>query len=318
MTVCPIRVPLLKEWLHEEVLRPYLEAIERLIRAWRGVDFHSIFQNKFSWKERIISLIVGVLLLIPLFNIAVWKGWVAFGNPEVLSPPFASGAGYKEFLFSTPSERLLQMDDAPAEVAAAPPPPVEEAAILPFKTERMDYLENEGKGDLQAHWKIDHFSDRIEVWKKRSDETVYSRYTPKWELQEYKFESADHKKFLHATLHGRKINIIAGEPGRHGKKVLPLKDHHPWAQQPNFFFRVFAESKDRQWHFYGLNPVNVSLVHCIAEKKEKEECGEQGIKIESTGTGFYVWLKYKAWLDPITKNLKKFVCKLPHLTVHAI
>ncbi len=324
MTICPIRVPLLKEWLHEEALRPYLEAIERLIRAWRGVDFHSIFQNKLSWKERIISLVVGILLLIPLFNIAVWKGWVAFGNPEVLSPPFASGSGYKEFLFPTPSERLLQMDDSPVEVAAAPPFLVEETAALPFKTEQMDYSETDGKGLIYSHWKIDYFQDKIMVWKENTHEKVRSRYTHKWELQEYEFRSADGKNFLHAILHGKKIHVKAGRPGHHGEKVLILKEHYPWAQQPNFMFRAFVESKDRQRQFYGLNPEgNISLVHCIAEKTGEEEWNEKGnkikvMKIETRGTGFYLWLKNKAWVDTATGNLRKFVCKLPHLTIHTL
>ncbi len=103
-SICPLKVSLLKEWLHEQILRPYLEAIERLIQAWNGVDFFSIYQPKLSFKSRLISLLIGIVLLIPFFNIIVWKGWNVFGHPEILSPIYAHGSREIERLpsFSLP------------------------------------------------------------------------------------------------------------------------------------------------------------------------------------------------------------------------
>ena len=78
-------LPVTKEWTHTHLLEPFLEGSERLNRAWQGVDFHSLGQKPLSLKDRVISLLVGTILMIPLINVIIWVTWETFGHPEQIS-----------------------------------------------------------------------------------------------------------------------------------------------------------------------------------------------------------------------------------------
>ena len=81
--------PATPEWLHQYLIEPYLEGIERLNRAWRGVELYRIKPVALSLKERVISLITGIALtFFPLVNTVIWMAWQTFGTPEILSDPF--------------------------------------------------------------------------------------------------------------------------------------------------------------------------------------------------------------------------------------
>lgn len=84
-------LPVNREWTHTHLLEPFLEGSERLTRAWHGVDFHSLGQKPLSLKERAISWLIGMTLMIPLMNTVVWAAWKAFGNPEQLANPYCVG-----------------------------------------------------------------------------------------------------------------------------------------------------------------------------------------------------------------------------------
>lgn len=74
-----------QNWIGDLLLKPYLEATERLNRVWAGIDFHSLYYRPLSLKERLVNLLSGTVLLLPLINTVIWVFWVTVGNPEILS-----------------------------------------------------------------------------------------------------------------------------------------------------------------------------------------------------------------------------------------
>lgn len=89
MHICPVICPVNREWIHTYLLEPYLEGCERINRAWKGVDFHSVNLAPLSLKKRVVSFIIGICLLIPMVNLIIWIAWQTFGNPEKLSDPYS-------------------------------------------------------------------------------------------------------------------------------------------------------------------------------------------------------------------------------------
>lgn len=81
--------PVNPEWIHEHLIQSPLEGAERINRAWQGIDTHSLNRTPLSIKERVISLIVGIALMLPFVNTIIWIAWQTFGKPERLSDPFS-------------------------------------------------------------------------------------------------------------------------------------------------------------------------------------------------------------------------------------
>ena len=75
-------------WLYTFVLQPLLEGVERMNRVWSGVDPRTFEPTVLSWKDRLIYLISGIALMIPLLSSIVWIFMQTFGNPEHLSNPY--------------------------------------------------------------------------------------------------------------------------------------------------------------------------------------------------------------------------------------
>ncbi len=81
MTLWPVD----KDWIYTYIFEPVFEGIERVTRAWHGINFHHIDYPTLSLKKRVISWLIGTILLIPLINTVIWLYWQTFGNPEYLS-----------------------------------------------------------------------------------------------------------------------------------------------------------------------------------------------------------------------------------------
>jgi hypothetical protein len=84
MTVLPVD----HHWVYVYLFEPFLEGIERVNRAWAGVNFNTVSKKPLPLTERIVSWLIGTALLIPLLNGIIWTFWQTFGKPEKLSAPF--------------------------------------------------------------------------------------------------------------------------------------------------------------------------------------------------------------------------------------
>lgn len=82
-------VPLSSRNLFVYIVQPHIEGAERINRAFWGIDSHSLAQSRLTMKERVVSLIAGlVLTFFVLVNNIVWIAWQVLGHPETLSDPF--------------------------------------------------------------------------------------------------------------------------------------------------------------------------------------------------------------------------------------
>ena len=80
--------PLNREWFYATTIQPFKEGAERINLAFNGVDALSLELRSLSLKERIIRLITGILLMIPLVNTIIWIAMQTFGQPDYLSDPY--------------------------------------------------------------------------------------------------------------------------------------------------------------------------------------------------------------------------------------
>ena len=80
--------PLNREWFYALIIQPYKEGVERINLFFSGVNPLTFELHKLTLKERVISLISGILLMVPLINTIVWITMQTFGHPQFLSDPF--------------------------------------------------------------------------------------------------------------------------------------------------------------------------------------------------------------------------------------
>lgn len=331
----------LREWLHEFVLRPYLEGAERLTRAWRGVNFHSIYQNQIPWKQRIVSILTGLLLLLPFVNLVIWCFWETFGKPEILTTPCRLAREEKFPLFETardlppPNEeqKACPQNSAPAqpihrdvqvpapeasgvlssenrEIPPAPPSPSPASQEAEERIERLRFSDTNEKGAHFSDWKVELFPDRAIVIKVAKESRITAIYNPDWHLQEFDYATSNHEH-MHIRLHDRKLHIVGKTPEGGERKVEHLLEKdYPWVQQPTFGLKKFILSQDKILHFYGVNPRDYSLIELTAKKIKLEELEGFGkllkIEVRLAGLRAFLW-KAEIWLHPETGIIHKMV-----------
>src|SRR5690242_17277911 len=119
--------PVATSWLPELVLRPNREAMERLNRAWEGVDYTSLIPAPLSLCKKITSLFIGALLALapPFVNTVIWVFWQTFGQPERLS-------GYPVQMTTASPPPLPKKKKKPSSPMRSPsPPPLPSTAKVP-------------------------------------------------------------------------------------------------------------------------------------------------------------------------------------------
>lgn len=71
--------------IYNYLVQPYIEGAERINRAFSGIDDIAFGRPPLSMERRVISLVTGLILMIPLVNTIVWLAAKRFGNPDILS-----------------------------------------------------------------------------------------------------------------------------------------------------------------------------------------------------------------------------------------
>ncbi|MDE3046467.1 MAG: hypothetical protein KGJ02_07475 [Verrucomicrobiota bacterium] len=74
-------------WFHAMILHPYQEGSRRIRRACSKKDPYRFDHPPLMLKDRVISLVAGLLLLLPFINTIIWVWMRTVGQPDVLSDP---------------------------------------------------------------------------------------------------------------------------------------------------------------------------------------------------------------------------------------
>lgn len=303
MKICPF-TPL---YFHNHFMEPYLQGCEMVTRAWKGIDFHSLTKAPLSLKERVISWIVGTLLLIPIINTIIWFAWKMLGNPTIYFDPYSPEPEPLEVV----SGRVAQ--------------PIAEVQIpnmRPDRVDRFEFIEKVTNQELRVKWQIEHYPTLTQIHHHSDVHAATSIYDLDNRVREF------HLRNLSGSMDVLSIDAthIKAKIQEHGKepieKILTLEEDLPWIQQPTIGFKEFILSDETELLFYGVLPENPARkVNIFAEvgptlmkariKKIKEEnvppFGKL-LKAEIVSEwGFpYNLLKGEVWYDRETGALRKF------------
>lgn len=315
--VSPIPSSHFKEWFYDHVVSIHLEGVARVQRAWSGLNKHTIERPypRLSLKERAISLITGLILCLPLFNIIVWRGLEAFGKVVILAPPYIPNRPLEEAAPEQPAfSPILEVEEqvsAPEAVAAIQEPPP------PLSSRDFQYTEETNGTTLVSDWKVETFNNRVEYTRKAPPENPTQpevRSLSKaicdlnGQMVDFDYVSGNKEDHFHARMNGREIKAI-GKKGKVVKeKDYVLPGHYPWIQQPTLGFKNFILSSEQKLDFLGINPKDFSLVHVVATKKNEEEVPGFGklLRMELRLTGLLSWFwKAELWFDAATGEMKQ-------------
>lgn len=318
MKICPVS----REWIHAHLLAPYLQGVELINLAWKGVD-RSLAPNPLSLSERVICWLQGIALMLPLVNTIIWLAWQAFGEPEPLFDRFCPEI---EPLPPPPPQVIVHAGLQPA----APVLPVAVAADLVKPTELFGFTETTDALVLQIQWKIEHFQDMIVAQQNCGRFSSTSLYRPNLTLREYHYQTfaTDQRRANKVDLLQRgdersPLDLTITEEGSPPiQKTFELPENLPLIQQRTIGFRPFVQSNERVLDFYAVIP-EIPILGYIpfiekppflakvrATKVGEEEVPGHGrlLKIElvSTWRWPYNAVKSELYFDA-TGLLKKFV-----------
>lgn len=275
--------PVNPEWIHNQLMRPYLEGCTRLNLCWSGVR-PSVSYTPIPLKNRIIYLMQGFFLLLPLINTIIWLCWKRFGSPTILSEPFCPEG-------PTP----LRMFPKPIQVEKIP----ENQIKLP------EHFSYESKDKKIVECSIQYFPQKCIVKTHSPLSSSTSICTHSLEIEEYHAKEGaasigieKKRKWLHVTLNENEIIR---------QKVLEQEKNLPWIQQPEIGLRPFVLSPQIVLDFYEvvtqriLNHAPPFLMENTARKigKEKIEGLGELIKIEVKSNWSFPFnaVKHTLWFD---------------------
>lgn len=304
--------PIDREWIFTYVLEPYDQGCELINLFWNGVD-RSLERNALSWGDRLIYLIEGALLLIPLINTIIWIVYQTFLKMDTLVDPFCPEA--ETPLPARPISAVIIHRET-------------DQSIRP--TERLGFIEQSGGTESQVNWLIETFPDMIVVEQTGPTFSSTSTYTPDYQLKSYRYEEGE-KRYVFSKVdleHGAQIVVEIVERGEAPTSaVLQLPEGAHWIQQKIIGFRPFILSNEQEMEFYGLVPEYPPLLRyslgwrlpsppfltSIRARKmgleEVPELGRQLMKVEVAPTldqWPYNTIKSTLWFDPASGRLEKF------------
>lgn len=250
-------------WTQMAILEPTDQGIARINRCFRGVNLHNINHTKLDWSERVVDLLTGLALMIPLLNMVVWVFMKTFGNTEMLSLPTQKASD--EVWEAAQTEAAI-----PIVARTEPLTPIEEEIPI-GEPARFKTLDHKKDGPVvEASWEVKTFEDSYISTRKSRVDTSTARYNSEWELQELEYNNPTVDwsfKFVKTR------NIVTASEIKQGKsttKTFVLEDTSlPWIQQADGV-RPFVLSRKTQMDCYGINPEDWTLTKLTVAKKSKK------------------------------------------------
>jgi len=247
-------------WSQAYILEPMNEGTARINRCFRGVNLHHIDHPKLDWSKRIIDLITGSLLMIPLINTVIWIFIRTFGNAEFMAQPMAP------IPFKPWNEAIAASETAVVAHAELISPTTEEKPLKLRKFQMNEQLKNNPEYVVEGE--VKSYRDLHVVTRNCEHYTSEAIYNIDWALQSLKYKCDTEVMKVDVVL--EKFNNVISITGiKDGKTVNVkhiLKDTNmPWIQQSNGY-RPFILSKNNKLSFYGIDPRDSSLTELTVEK----------------------------------------------------
>jgi hypothetical protein len=290
-------------WCQMAVLEPPCEGVARLNRCFKGVDLHQIDHPKLSLCQRIVDLITGFLLLIPILNLILWVFIRTFGNAQNLARPFNPAP----FVPWTEAVAGAERPILP-EVAALQP--LEGEVPASVKEYRCTDISDRYPEEYEATWRIESYSDLHIVKRTCVHEESRCIYDANWAIQELKYDNVGMDVHITLTKAKNSITVTGSKEGKE-LNVPPfiLEDPTiPWIQQP-LGFRPFVLSNQNQTNFYAIRPDDITIREFCVRKGERSTLPPYGpsLKVETTFDNFALNLFFgsigELWFHPKTAEL---------------
>lgn len=273
------------DWCHAIVLEPYAEGAERINRCFQGVDFHQIDRPTLSWDERVIALLTGIALMLPIINTVIWIVMRTFFNAEILSKP----------LEAPPFDPWPEAIEASArrmepQIHTIRPP----EGTAPLSTRQWQMDEEIADDHVIANYEIKSYP-KLHIFNRASPgESSAAIYDDKWNLQSLHFKSERFSCDVIAQKSDDIITIKGIQNGQFLDKLLSIPNpSRPWIQQVNVGLQTFLQTDAQELLFYGIHPKEMTLTECYAVKEGTEDLPGYGpvTKVVSGMDGNWLYRK---------------------------
>ncbi|HSX11840.1 MAG TPA: hypothetical protein VLF94_09010 [Chlamydiales bacterium] len=316
--------PVNGEWIHEFIVQPLDEGAARYNRGVLGFTTHSLHRTTLDLKERTISIITGLALMLFPFNIIIWIAWQTFGNPERLSTPYCPEVEAPPSPPPAPPiAAVVPPPPAPAPVAP-PAPPAAAPAVAP---QLFAFNETSNRTVIKVNWRIEFFPDVVIATQSGKEYSSTSLYNPDWTTKEFHQETTNRRKQFDVWFRGpQSFEARLVENGVEAKKEIKVEKALPLIQQMTFvlkhlsnqpefpFYTVFSTNKFRPWWKLWTETPPFAM-HMIAKKVGEDVLPGFGrqIKVEVTCANEDNG-KAELWFDPETGALRKFINPFEEIT----
>jgi hypothetical protein len=289
----------LVNWCQFAILDPPNEGVARINRCFRGVDLHQIDHPTLDWTKRVIDLITGVILLVPILNTIFWMFIRTIGNAQILSQPI-SKTNFNEW------EDAIDAAADPILDELAPLAPLE--GQLPSKVKEYKCIDKTKDHPVpyEANWRIESYADIHVVTRNCIHNSSKSVYNTDWKLQSLEF--TDPIKDIQIQL-VRNKNTIAVTGSKEGNPVsynfVLENDQTPWIQQ-SMGFKPFVLSTANDMKFFAIRPDDISLTEFCVTKTDRDPLPPYGkaVKLETRFNNFLLNSVFgcfaSAWFNPVT------------------
>lgn len=270
-----------------------MEGAIRINRFFSGVDLHSVEQSRFSWKDRLVELLVGLALLLPFVNSIVWLAMQMFNHTKPLSNEL--GAIEEEDDVSDPysSESEMGEDEVPAPIESSEPT-VEET----FET--VDYVNEKGTENIvrtiRSKWIVQKQGTKTTYFKDDEDEKTVSEYDQGVLV---KFDCFWKSTNIHTVVHKHHDHLSF--TGTRGGKAAAHKrcelQGRTWIQQQTVGFAPFLNSESDKYPYVMVNPFYFSVlkhkVPSLEEMVAERTKTDEGSTVKLIVQGAAVWVARK-------------------------
>lgn len=300
--------PIDAEWMHAFVVQPFAEGAERLDRAWLGINTFSVNPTHLTLEERVISLIAGMCLMLPLINTIIWIAWQTFGKPERLTTRFCS---------TTEPAPTRPIPSASSSYAAPVASSLDEA-VKP--SEYFVYEITHTSGVTSMTWQLDWLSECTVERQCYGPFSSNSYFLPDGTLLHYDCTAPPNHILSVERTQPHLLQVRWEEGGEKTTKDCILEPVLPWLQPTRWGLKPFLLSAQQEFRFYIIMPVNPFRKYIPWAIKPPFAMPVIAKKVGSDVDGFGQLMKVELksawgwpysiptitlWFDPQT-NLRKF------------
>ncbi|MBS0625825.1 MAG: hypothetical protein JSS32_07235 [Verrucomicrobia bacterium] len=283
-----------QRWIHDYITQPFNEGEERGWRGIFGVNRHLLSKPKISLKDRVVYLVVGFFLMVPLIGTIIWIAMRFFSNPEFLSAPFVHRTT-PDPRFSVeikdsrkqPMRRLVHQSSSNLSLSgvhrsARAAKTTKKTPIRPTLPKSAIYFDERKKGaKIKADWTFEKKGEELFTAKSHSAEATTESHYLNNRIQQYHYTSHTGQGELILTLLGKSIHLQGKRATKNSEEIeeftkdYPIGDT-PWIQQTTLGFQEFILSDEQELEFYGIHPEEFTLTTLKAVKKGIETLDGHG------------------------------------------